>query len=122
MKLGLRWAFDLKMNIDIQDFLKVDIRVGKVLGAKDKKGSSKLIRLKVDFGDNDPRIIFTAVREFGYTADFFENKKFLFVTNLKPKKIMDEESNGMILAVDDPKTQKPVFIKADNLPLGAFVK
>ena len=95
--------------ITIDDFGKIEIRVGQVEEASNKEGSEKLIRLVVDFGpEAGKRIIFTAVRPYGYTPEFFQGKKFLFLTNLEYKKIMDEESQGMILATDGPNG--PIFI------------
>lgn len=104
--------------ITIDDFAKVEIKVGLVTEAINKEGSEKLIRLTVDFG-TETRIIFTAVRTYGYTPEDFLNKKFLFVTNLEYKKIMDEQSQGMILAVGD---ERPLFVKANRLPVGARVR
>lgn len=108
--------------INIQDFAKVEIKVGRVVEAVNKEGSDKLVRLTVDIKEENPRIIFTAVRPFGYKPDDFAGKQFLFITNLEFKKIMDEESQGMILAVDDVKEGKPIFISAENLPIGAKVR
>lgn len=108
--------------ITINDFANVEIRVGKVLEAINKEGSDKLIRLTVDIGEEDPRIIFTGVRGFGYTPEDFIEKNFLFLTNLEPRKMMDEESQGMVLAIDDEKEGKPVFISASDLPIGAKVR
>lgn len=105
--------------ITIDDFKNVEMRVGLVIEAIDQPGSEKLIKLKVDFGD-EKRIIFTAVRTYGYTEDYFAGKKFIFVTNLEYKKIMDEESQGMILAVD--AEDKPLFISGEGLPVGAKVR
>ncbi len=107
--------------ITIDDFFKVEIKVGKVLEAVNKEGSSKLIRLTVDVGEENSRVIFTAVREFGFTPEDFADKKFLFVTNLEPKKIMDEESAGMALAVDS-EDGEPKFISVDDLPVGATIR
>lgn len=104
--------------INITDFAKCEIRVGKVVKAEDVEGSRKLIRLTVDFKDFQ-RTIFTGVRGYGYTAADFENKQFLFVTNLEPKKIMEEESQGMILAVGE---EKPIFVEVKDLPIGAKVR
>jgi len=105
--------------ITIDDFATVEIRVGKVVKAKDVAESNKLIRLTVDVGEEKSRTIFTGVRGYGYTALDFEGKQFLFVTNLEPKKIMDQESQGMILAVGD---DKPFFVSAEALPVGAKVR
>lgn len=116
--------------VTIEDFSKVEIRVGKVVKAEDVEGSRKLIRLTVDAGEDKPRTIFTGVRGYGYTAAEFQDKQFLFVTNLEPKKIMEEESQGMILAVGDPTSpkaslgagEKPIFIEVNKLPVGAKVR
>ncbi len=95
--------------ITINDFQNIEMRVGLVEEATNKEGSEKLIRLVVNFGDEiGKRIIFTGVRSFGYTPDFFQGKKFLFLTNLEYRKMMDEESQGMIMATDGP--DKPVFL------------
>jgi methionine--tRNA ligase beta chain len=108
--------------ITIDDFSKIEIRVGQVLEASNQEGSEKLIRLKVDFGNEDIRTIFTGVRSFGYTPDYFKDKKWLFVTNLEPKKIMGEESQGMILAVDGAD-ERPVFvIPASEVAVGAKLR
>lgn len=103
--------------LTIDQFKEMEMRVGLVVEAVDQPGSEKLIKLTVDLGE-ERRTIFTAVRPFGYTPEYFLNKKFIFVTNLEPKKIMGEESQGMILAVDGPEG-KPVFIvPVEDLPAG----
>jgi tRNA-binding EMAP/Myf-like protein len=61
------------------------------------------------------------VRPFGYDASDFADKQFLFVTNLQPRKMMGEESQGMILAVDGNE-DKPIFVSAEGMPLGAKVR
>lgn len=105
--------------ITIDDFKNVEMRVGLVVEAAEQPGSEKLIKLKVDFGD-ETRIIFTAVRPYGYTAEYFLNKRFIFVTNLEYKKIMGEESQGMILAVGE---DKPIFvIPAEDVLVGSWVR
>lgn len=87
--------------------------------AEDVEESRKLIRLTVNVGEDNPRTIFTGVRGGGYTAVDFENNQFLFVTNLEPKKIMEEESQGMILAVGE---EKPIFVEVKDFPIGAKVR
>ncbi|MEK7163843.1 MAG: methionine--tRNA ligase [Patescibacteria group bacterium] len=104
--------------ITIDDFAKVEIRVGLVVNSTNKEGSEKLIKLVVDFGD-EQRTIFTGIRTYGFTPEDFLNKKFLFVTNLEYRKMIDEESQGMILAVGD---EKPIFVSAENLPVGSKVR
>jgi methionyl-tRNA synthetase len=71
--------------------------------------------------EEKPRIIFTGVREFGYSPEDFLGNKYLFVVNLEPKRMMNEESQGMILAVDT-KDGKPAFIDAEGLDIGSKVR
>lgn len=108
------------MNIvSIDEFSRVEMRVGKVVEASYPPKSEKLIRLVVDFGQ-EKRVIFTGVRGFGYTPEDFISKQFFFVTNLAPRKMMNEESHGMILAVDG--LDKPIFISAEGMPVGAKIR
>jgi len=108
-------------HITINEFARVEMRVGKVIEARNKEGSDKLIRLVVDFSV-EKRIIFTGVRGFGYQPSDFLNKQFFFITNLKPRKMVDEESQGMILAVDSEKDKKPLFVSAEGMPVGAKIR
>lgn len=107
--------------ISIDEFARVELQVGKVIEATNKEGSEKLIRLVVDVGEEKPRIIFTGVRGFGYTPEDFAGKQFFFITNLAPRKMMDEESQGMILAVDGA-SKKPQFLTAEGMPVGAKIR
>lgn len=109
------------LRISIDEFACVEIRVGKVTEAANKEGSEKLIRLVVEVGEEKPRVIFTGVREFGYTPEDFAGKQFFFITNLAPRKMMDEESQGMILAVDGVD-KKPQFVSAESMPVGAKIR
>lgn len=108
--------------ITIDQFKEVEIKVGLVTEATNVENSEKLIKLTVDIGEEKPRTIFTGVRLFGYTSDYFVNKKFLFVTNLEPKKMMGEGSQGMILAVDGADG-KPVFVvPVEDIAIGVKVR
>jgi len=107
-------------KITIDDFALVEMRVGKVEAAENVEKSEKLIRLHVDFGEIGKRIIFTGVRGFGYTPEDFISKQFFFVVNLEYRKMMGEESQGMIMAVDGP--DKPIFLTAEGIPVGAKIR
>ena len=108
--------------ITIDQFKQIEIRVGQVVEAENQEGSEKLIRLTVDLGEEMARTIFTGVRLYGFEAQYFLGKKFLFVTNLEPKKMMGMESQGMILAVDGADG-KPIFVEAtEAMAIGAAVR
>jgi methionyl-tRNA synthetase len=86
--------------ISYSDFSKLDVRVGEVTTAAVVEGSSKLIELTVDMGpDYGTVTIFTGMQKW-YTPENFQGKKFLFVANLEPKKMMGRESQGMIMSAD----------------------
>jgi len=106
--------------IKIDDFAKIEMKVGLVIAASAVEESEKLIRLEVDFGD-EKRIIFTGVRKW-YGEEYFKDKKFVFVTNLEPKKIMSEESQGMILAVDGGDGVPVFVIPEKDVEVGASVR
>lgn len=113
--IGLKNQYSITKNITINE-----MKVGKVLEATNKEGSEKLIRLVVDVGEEKPRIIFTAVRPFGYTPEFFMGKQFFFFTDLPARKMLDEYSQGMIMAADSP--DKPIFLSAEGMPVGAKIR
>ncbi len=101
-----------KDNTTFSDLLKIDIRVGEVLEAKKVEESNKLIELSVNFGDDyGIRTIFTGMQKW-YTPEDFQGKKFLFVANLEPKKMMGRESQGMVLSA--VKNDEPVIIPVSN--------
>jgi tRNA-binding EMAP/Myf-like protein len=77
--------------------------------------------LVVDVGEKEPRVIFTGVRGFGFIPEDFAGGQFFFITNLAPRKMLDEFSQGMILAVDGADN-KPQFLKADGMPVGAKIR
>ena len=114
---GIRYNLSM---ITIDDFAKVEMKVGLITEATEVEGSAKLIREVVDFGE-EKRIIFSGIKKW-YTPEELVGKKFLYVTNLEPKEMMGETSNGMILAVDTPDG-KPVLVQIpDEVPTGSGVR
>jgi len=77
---------------------KIDVRVGTIELVEDVKGSEKLVRLTVDFGDHK-RSILVGMKQERQNPKEIEGKQALFVINLEPKKMMDEVSEGMLLDI-----------------------
>lgn len=94
--------------ITIDDFSKVEIKVGVVLEAEEVEGSEKLIKLTVDFGEESPRTVLTGIKAWKTPQDF-QGKQLTFVTNLEPRKMMGMESQAMVMAVDG-SAGTPVFL------------
>ncbi len=86
--------------INIEDLSKVEIKVGTILEIEEVVGSEKLLKLSVDFGEEKPRQVLSGIKKF-FEKDFLLNKQFAFVTNLEPRKIMEMESEAMILATGE---------------------
>jgi methionyl-tRNA synthetase len=108
-------------RIAIDDFLKVDLRVGQVLTAQNVKGSTKLMHMTVDIGEAQPRTIVAGIAE-AYTPEQLLNRKVVIVANLQPRKLKGIESNGMIVAasVNDGKPVLAGF--HEDIPVGARLK
>lgn len=86
--------------ITIDEFFKTLIKVGTVVEAKIVEKSTKLLVLKVDLGEGEPRQIVSGIREF-YTPESLIGTQVCVVANLKPAKLMGLESQGMVLAAKD---------------------
>ena len=86
-------------KISIEDFMKVDLRTGKILEAEKVKKSKKLIQLKVDIGE-ERRQILAGIAE-SYEPEDLIGRTVIIVANLKPAKLMGIESQGMVLAASN---------------------
>lgn len=112
----------VKDTIPFTDFAKLDLRVGKVITAENIEGSQKLLRLKIDLGSEyGQRQILAGLAQW-YKPLNLEGKKFIFVVNLEVKKMMGEESQGMMLAVC-PDEGKPQLLSVNKkIPQGSVVR
>jgi len=106
-------------KISIEDFAKVQMRVGQVIEAEKVEGSRKLIRLRVDLG-TEVRQVVAGIAE-AYEAASLLNRKVVIVANLKPARLMGIESNGMVVAASIGG--KPVLATfTEDVPNGALLK
>ena len=83
--------------ITIDDFLKVELRVGEIKVAERIPKADKLLRFEIDLGEEKPRQILAGLAEF-YEPETLVGRKVVVVANLKPRKMRGLESNGMICA------------------------
>jgi methionyl-tRNA synthetase len=108
-------------RIGIDDFAKVDLRVGKVLSAEPVKGADKLLHLKVDIGEPEPRTIVAGIAE-AYQPNELIGRKVVIVANLQPRKLRGIQSDGMIVAAS-LEGGKPVLAGfLEDVPIGARLK
>ncbi len=105
--------------IGIQDFMKVQLKVGKVLAAERVKKSDKLVKLQVDTGES--RQIVAGIGK-AYTPEDLVGKKIVVVTNLQPAKLMGVESNGMLLAATGADGVPVILTPEKDVEQGAKIK
>lgn len=90
--------------ISIDEFHKVEMRIGEIRSAEPVEGSEKLLRLVVNFGDEERQVLSGIAKYVGEPSKLV-GKRFAFATNLEPRSLMGLESQAMILAVgggDEP--------------------
>jgi methionyl-tRNA synthetase len=105
--------------VSIDDFMKVELRVAKVVEAERVPKSKKLVKMTVDVG-TERRTIVAGIAE-AYEPEALVGKSVVIVANLKPAKLMGIESNGMVLAAS-PDGGLPIVINAEPAAPGTRVR
>ena len=114
-------AVEAPVHIGIEDFAKVDMRVGEVLSAEPIKGADKLLRLTVDIGSEVRQIV--AGIALAYDAATLPGRKVVIVANLAPRKLRGVESNGMVVAAAVGDSGAPVLVTVPpDTPNGARLR
>lgn len=106
------------MSINIEDFKKVELAVGKILSAEKVPDTDKLLKLSVDLGEESPRQIVSGIATYFPDLNDLVGKKCMFVANLEPRTIRGLESNGMILAVSTDEGKFSLLSPNDEMPVG----
>ena len=105
-------------KISIDDFAKVEMRVGVVLSAECVKGTDTLVHMKVDLGEAAPRSIVAGIAK-AYRPEQLLGRKVVIVANLEPRKLRGLESNGMVVAAS-AEGGPPVLVGfLEDAPVGA---
>ena len=95
-------------KIPFSHFSEVEMRIGTVISAEPIEGSEKLLKLMVDFGEDEPRQILSGIAKY-ISTEALVGAQLPFVTNLEPREMMGMESNGMLLAAHGSDGE-PVFL------------
>jgi len=105
--------------ITYEDFKKLDIRIGEIISAEKIENSDKLIKLKIDIGDEKRQVV--AGIAASYSPKELIGKQIPVLVNLEPRKLMGIESQGMILAADFDN--KPILLHPDKkVPAGSPIR
>ncbi|MFA5532668.1 MAG: hypothetical protein WDA13_03700 [Candidatus Shapirobacteria bacterium] len=108
-------------QIKYSDFAKVEFLIGEIKEVIEVEESEKLLKLQVDFGEENLRTVFSGIKKWYKPKDLI-GKKTVFVTNIMPRKIMGEESQAMIFGAEDEsgENMSALFLDKD-LPVGSKV-
>lgn len=107
--------------ISIDDFAKVEIKVGKILSVEKIPESEKLLKLSVDFGEEKPRQVLSGIAKYFPDPQVLVGKRSPFITNLPPRTMLGLESQAMILAVST-NTNFSLFGVDETIPVGTKAK
>lgn len=108
-------------NVGIDDFAKCDMRVCKVLSCEAVKKSEKLLKFSLDDGSGTPRQILSGIHKY-YEPEQLVGKTVVAILNLPPRKMMGQESNGMLLSAVKEVEGKEVLnliMLDDSVPAGS---
>jgi methionine--tRNA ligase beta chain len=108
------------MEIPFDDFLKLDMRVGKVVEAEQIAGSRNLIRMTVDFGFERRQSVAGLLQY--YRPEELLDRKYAFVLNLQRRKFMGVESQCMILAAEDDEGNVILMKPEKDIALGSRIR
>ena len=108
-------------DVTIDEFAKCDMRVCKVLSCEAVKKSEKLLKFQLDDGSGTPRQILSGIHKF-YEPEQLVGKTVVAILNLPPRKMMGQDSNGMLLSAVkevDGKEELHLMILDDSVPVGS---
>jgi methionyl-tRNA synthetase len=111
--------------ISIDEFKKLEIKIGEIKSAESIEGSEKLLKLSVDMGEENPRQVVSGIAKFFPDPQTLVGRKCAFAANLEPRSIMGLESQGMILAVNGGEGENSFFSLLETTPVvtpGSTVK
>jgi methionine--tRNA ligase beta chain len=107
--------------VSFDDFKKLDMRIGTILGAERIPDTDNLLKLAVDFGEGATRQIVSGIAAH-ITPEELINKQCPFVVNLEPRLIRGVESQGMIIAVGDEAVPFALIHPDRKVPTGSKLK
>ncbi len=107
-------------DITYDDFAKLDIRVAKIIATEPIEGKSRIIKGRIDLGNDDQRDVIIGGAQY-FQPEEMVGKTVIVIANLEPKKMAGVESNAMLLAAD--VDDKPFWLTVnEDIPLGSPIK
>lgn len=110
-----------KAEISFDDFDKTEIRVAEILAVEPVKGSSKLLQFTLDAGDEGDRTILSGIHKYYPEYQELVGKKVMAVVNMKPRKMLGIESQGMLLSSEDAAGKVTLITLDPSIANGALL-
>ena len=107
--------------IEFEDFVKVEMRTGKIITVEDHPNADKLFVVEIQDGPDSTRTVCAGLKDH-YEASQLEGLDVVFVANLKPRKLRGVISEGMLLAADDEDGNVRVLTPESNMPPGSLIR
>ena len=107
--------------INIEEFKKVEIKIGKILSAERIDGSEKLLKFRIDLGSEERQIIGGLALAYP-DPSVLVGREIPIIANLEPRKLMGLESQGMILACTDENDLPVILTPLKEVPLGSILR
>lgn len=109
------------MNINYDEFKKVELRVGEIKSVEDIEGADKIYKLSVDLG-TEVRTLVAGIKQHYLNKEELVGKKIAVVANLEPRALRGVESHGMLLAASTPDKSSVVLLTLDrDIPNGSTI-
>lgn len=106
--------------ITIDDFAKLEFKIGTVMEVEEIDGSDKLLKLIVDFGEEKPRQVLSGIKQH-HKPEHLKERQFIFITNLEPRTMMGLESQAMIMAADASE-EIVLLVPEKSVPPGSKIR
>ncbi len=104
----------------IDEFKKCELKAGRVVACERVEGSEKLLNLKIDLGEPEPRQILSGIGKW-YAPEDMVGKTLVVIANLDPRMMMGLESRGMVLAAHGEEGAPVVLTTQGDVPAGSEV-
>tara|TARA_Y100000310_G_C20566908_1_gene755941 strand:+ start:460 stop:801 length:342 start_codon:yes stop_codon:yes gene_type:complete len=108
--------------VSFQEWMKLDLRVGKIVNVEDIENADKLYKLEVDLGEEIGKRTLAAGLKKHYSKDELKGKKAVFFVNLEPKEMRGVKSEGMILAAVNEDESKIKILEVDDIEVGSKIR
>jgi len=100
-------------TISYENFAKLDLRIAKIIEAEEIEGADKLLKLKIEMGEEEPRTLVAGIKQH-YNKEDLIGKNIVVIANLEPRKMKGVESQGMLLAASSDDHAKVILLQPEK--------